>query len=92
MEKLIFGNFALIKMEVQEYDEMYACAMQEVYGQELEYVAWIEQYDDNGNIVGMSEENMLIFEDGTLAYTSRGYMCKANFYTCLRVILSIEEL
>lgn len=86
------GNFKLCKMSVEEYDANYSTDLEEEYGGTLDSIVWIEQYDELGEIVGMSEEAMLVFTDGTFAYTSRGRACDANLWTCLQVISSIEEL
>lgn len=96
MEKMKLGNFVLCKMEAQEYDKAYDADVKKQYGEEVAQIAWFELHateectDDD--IVAMSEDNMLIFEDGTFAYTSRGRVCKANFWNCMSIILSIEEL
>lgn len=92
MEKITLGNCALVKMEVQEYDKTYECDMEDLYGQELEYVAWVEKYDNEGNIVGASMESMLIYKNGTFAYTSRGYAQECKLHEALEVILWIEEV
>lgn len=90
--KIKLENFKLCQMSAEEYDANYSTDLQERYGRTLDSIVWLEQYDELGKIVGMSEENMLVFADGTFAYTSRGKACDANFWTCLQVISAIEEL
>ena len=96
METFTLGNFVLRKMDWQEYDKAYDANTQEQYGEEVAQIAWVEQYatqeHTEASMVAMSEENMLIFKDGTFAYTSRGIVCRANFWNCISIILSMEEL
>ena len=92
MEKIKLGNFALIKMGVREYDEAYEADMQALCRKDLESIVWIEKYDENGDIVAMSAENMFVFADKTFAHTSRHACCEANLYTCLEAISWMEEL
>lgn len=96
MEKLALGNFVLCKMDVQEYDKAYEANTQEQYGEDVAYIAWIEQYateeHTQDSILAMSDENMLILKDGTFAHTGRGRAFRADFWTCINVILYMEEL
>ena len=91
METVKLGEFVLVKMSVQEYNKTWGGNAQEQYGQELEHIVWLEQYKED-RLVGMSEENMLIFADNTFAYTSRGTVQKCNLHKALEVIKWIEEL
>lgn len=93
MEKIKFGNYALIKMDVQEYNETYDCNAQEVLADYVKQVAWVEKYDDNGELTAMSMENMYVLEGGSLGFTSRGVLIEdADLSTCMEVIMWLEEL
>jgi hypothetical protein len=90
--KIKLGNFVLCKMDAQEYNKMYDANVQEQYGENINSIVWLEQYNEQGEIISMSEENMLVFEDNTFAYTSRHTQVKANIFKCLEVIRWMEEL
>lgn len=92
METMRFGKYALIKMDVQEYNAKYECNMQERFGYDLQYIMWVEKYDSKGELIAMSEENMLVFEGNVFGYTSRGLLEEAELGTCLEVIGWLEKL
>ena len=92
MDKIRLGNFALIKMRAEEYDAAYDADSKAQYGEKLDSIVWIEQYDAEDEIVAMSAENLLVFCDKTFAHTSRHTHWEGNFYTCLKAILNMEQV
>ena len=90
--KIKLGNFALCVVDAQEYNKLFEANVQEQYGYNIKSIVWLEKYNDKGQIVSASEENMLVFEDGTFAYTSRHTHVEANIFDCFEVICWMEEL
>ena len=92
MEKIKFGHLTMCKMGVEEYNNAYEADVEEQYGENLKELAWMEKYDNNGEVVACSMELMLIFGDNTFAYTSRGFAQKSDLAYAFEAILWMEEL
>lgn len=92
METIRLANFTMCKMGVEEYNSTYGANAQEQYGHNLTGLIWFEQYNKEGEVVAMSGELALEYEDGTFAHTSRGTVQKCDLYYALEVIMWLEEL
>lgn len=84
------GKYALCIVGAHKYNKLYDANVQEQYGEAIKSIAWLEQYDNEGECVAMSEDVMLIYKDGTFAYTSRHAYFKASIFECWKIIKGME--
>lgn len=89
MKEMYFGNYVLRKMDVEEYNKAYSTDAYKDFCEDVLEIAWFEVHDAQGEVVGISDCNLLVCKEG-YKVEARGRCFEVAFEEGIKYLLAIE--